>query len=132
MRLLRTKAFRIFADAIMLVAALAVVWHGAMSLVAHPLGGGGHESAVAMLASPSGHSHHHADGASGDHATHEHSKSKLGGDCCSAVSALTLPTQAASMVLIEPPAMIRPVPAVLGDGIAPATPGKPPRPSYQS
>lgn len=132
MRLVRTKARRFFANAIMLIAALAVVWHGAMSLVAHPLNDGHNELPVAMSASAGGHVHHHADGASDDHATHQHGKEKPGGNCCSTVSALTLPTQAASRLLIEPVGMVRPVPAIRGEGIAPTAPAKPPRPTYQS
>lgn len=116
----------------MLVAALAVVWHGALSLVAHPLNGGYHESAVAMSDANGGSIHHHSADTADEHATHQHGKGNPGGDCCSAVSAVTLPTQAASKILIEPVGMIRPIPTILGEGLAPATPAKPPRPTYQS
>ncbi len=121
----------------MMVAAVAVVWHGAVALVAHPPNGGQHEPIVAAAASAAGHVHQHHvhqhnDGAAGNHATHEHGKGKPGGDCCSAVSAVTLPLQNAAKTLIDPVAMVQPIAAILGEGLSPATPAKPPRPTYQS
>jgi hydrogenase/urease accessory protein HupE len=47
MQLFRNRKWRPFPVAIMLVATVAVVWHGAMSLLAHPLTSGSH--LVAMM-----------------------------------------------------------------------------------
>jgi hypothetical protein len=130
--------WRLFPVTIMLVATMSIVWHGAMSLLAHPLIAESHAIAqrVAMsdansVSSPAHHHYGHSSELVERHATHPHSKSKAGGECCSTVGAATLPLPYASHTFVELMGRIKPAPVTLGEGLAPATPAKPPRTTYQ-
>jgi hypothetical protein len=138
MQLFRNRKWRPYPVAIMLVATMAIVWHGAMTLLAHPLTANSH--AIAMTGANSdattdvnpAHHHHGLEAGADKHlATHSHSKSKAGGDCCSTVGAATLPMPYASRTFVELVARIKPAPATFGEGLVPAAPAKPPRTTYQ-
>jgi hypothetical protein len=134
MQTLRRKEWRIYTVAIMLVATMAVVWHGALSYVAHPIFEASQAITVAAVAHTD-YMHDHAIGGhaadQGDHhATHDHGKLKSGNDCCSTVGAATLPALLASKLTVEPLAGLRPAAAVVGEGLAPAAPAEPPRTTY--
>jgi hypothetical protein len=134
MQLFRNRKWRPYPVAIMLVATMAVVWHGAMSLLAHPLTADSHAIAMSDAHSDvsAAHEHHgHKGGLDKQHAAHTHSKSKGGGDCCSTVGAVTLPLQYASRTFVELMGRIKPASDALGEGLAPAAPAKPPRTTYQ-
>ena len=131
MRVLRHKKWRPISVAIMLIATMAVVFHGAVALIAHPLT----NVLTARLAAPLDHADHvhQYDVAQVDHghAKHEHGKSKAGGDCCSTVSAATLPVLIVSNIIPEPAGSIAPARAIVGQGLLPDAPAKPPRTTYQ-
>lgn len=126
----------------MLIAALSVVFHGAFAVMAHPLkveafhNCQGHaEMAVAALTHESvHHSREHSEPSKP--ATHEHGdhhgKIKNANTCCSAVSAVVLPHTQASGTAKVAPTRLRLLLAVTGEGYAPPTPSKPPRPAYQA
>ncbi len=126
----------------MLIAALSVVFHGAFAVIAHPVkieathNCEGHTKlAMAEQSREIAHgSHQHSQSAApatDEHGGH-HGKIKDANTCCSAVSAAVLPrTQAGSIAGIST-ARLRAVLAVTGEGHAPPTPSKPPRPAYQS
>jgi hypothetical protein len=134
MKTLRRKEWRVYTVAIMLIATLSVVWHGAMSYVAHPI----FEASQAITVAAAAHTDHmhdhtlggHAADPGDHHATHDHGKSKSGNDCCSTVGAATLPALVASKFSVEPVSGLRPVAAVGGEGLEAATPAKPPRTTY--
>jgi hypothetical protein len=138
MQLFRNRKWRPFPVAIMLVATMAVVWHGAMSLLAHPLTSDSHavvmadaNSDASLDTSPA---HEHLGTGGGldkPHATHSHSKSKAGGECCSTVGAATLPMPFVPQTFVKLMGAIKPAPVTLGEGLAPAAPAKPPRTTYQ-
>lgn len=130
MHVLRTRQRRAFPVAIMLIAALAVVWHGAMALIAHPLTVSGHTE-MAVVSGHDGHVHAHAAGALGQHAHHEHGKSKSGDDCCSTVSAVTLPVLASAEVTLVTVRLVRRLGSEAGNGLEPSTPTEPPSTAYQ-
>ena len=130
MRLLRDNQIRVLPVAIMLTATLAIVWHGAMSLLAHPLIASSYAETMHVAideALPREHSTDTTD----HHATHEHGKSKSGAHCCSTVSAVTLPAPAASDLVLPVVRLVRPLAAIVGVGIEPSTPAEPPSITYQ-
>lgn len=120
----------------MLLAVLAVVFHGAARVMAHPVGGApasathdhgdcpSHETHVAHAAAiPSA-------GSNTD--THPMPLSASQPDCCAAVSAVVLP--ALGDAAVAAPALSRgvlPQPSALLEGLLPTAPSKPPRTSYQ-
>ena len=130
MRMLRARQNRVVPVAIMLIATFAVVWHGAMSLLAHPLTAASHVEAM-LVASQDAHQHQHLTEAADHHAKHEHGKSRAGGDCCSTVSAVTLPAPVASDVMLMTVRLVRPLGAIVGVGLEPSTPAEPPSITYQ-
>ena len=114
----------------MLIATLAVVWHGAMSLLAHPLIAGNH-SEIMHVAAGQGLPHEHLPDATDQHGSHKHGHSKAGGDCCSMVSAVTLPTPIAADLVLMTVRLVRPLGAIVGVGLEPSTPAEPPSITYQ-
>lgn len=131
MQLFRQRKWRPYPVAIMLIATLAVVWHGAMSLLAHPLAANSY--ALAMTSAVHGnHAHFHARGVDDDHLSHGHGKSKAGSDCCSTVGAATLTGLTATEVTIELLGRVTPTVVLLGESLPPATLAEPPRTNYQS
>lgn len=126
----------------MLISALSVVFHGAFAVMAHPLkveafhNCQGHaEMAVAAHSHESAH-HSHDHSLPSAPATHEHGdhhgKVKDTNTCCSAVSAVVLPRTQTSGIAELAPARLRVLLVVTGEGYAPPTPSKPPRPAYQA
>jgi hypothetical protein len=150
MLMLRTRhVLRTLPRAIMLAAAMAVVFHGAVSVLAHPIAVAApthhivetkthrHLTADRHLNAQS-HVADHADSADHGqqpigprHASHDHGKVIGQGDCCSAVSAVTLPAPIAARLHFGTAGPIRLVNAIASVGQDPAAPTKPPRPTYQ-
>ena len=130
MRMLQDRRVRAAPVAIMLIATLAIVWHGAVSLLAHPLIPN-NSGAIVNVASDDGHQHKHLSDATDHHAKHDHGKSRAGGDCCSTVSAVTLPAPVASAVMLTIVRLVRPFGAIVGVGLEPSTPTEPPSITYQ-
>ena len=128
--------------AIMLFAALSMVLHGAVAVMAHPLtaksfhyceGQGKRAAAEASHEDVHG-PHHHSEVAQSQVVDHpEHcAKLKSTRTCCSAVSAAVLPFAQAGGLFRGAAVRVRAVLTVTGEGYAPPTPSKPPRQTYQS
>jgi hypothetical protein len=66
-----------------------------------------------------------------DGVAQEASTAKPHANCCSAVSALTLPMLLAVIITVAPLGRLDPSAAVAGTGLDPTAPAKPPRPAYQ-
>lgn len=128
--------------AIMLSAALSMVLHGAVAVMAHPLTAksfhyceGHGKRAAAQASHQDAHGSHHHGNVVQSHAV-DHSehcaKLKSTRTCCSAVSAAVLPFVQAGGLFGGATARVRAVRTVTGEGFAPPTPSKPPRQTYQS
>lgn len=114
----------------MLIATLGIILHGAVVLKMDPL----FPTAAVQVADASEHSvlgHHHHGDVSADHAVHQHGKASSGGhQCCSSVSAATLPVLPVSQRIVSRIGRFSPLRDVSGNGLGPAELAEPPRPTY--
>ena len=121
--------------AAMLLAALALVFHGGARALAHP---------IPVDRAPLSHIHsdcasHHS-GTAGEpdaglrqaHGPAHVPTPEIQLDCCAAVCAAVLPLASSARLIVATPSRgVRPQPGARLEGLAPTAPTKPPRTSYQ-
>jgi hypothetical protein len=117
---------------IMMIAALALVFHGAFSVAAHPLAPQAPESHELAQLAPHDHQLDHDDGgAMHDQHAHHDGKPDVKNDCCSTVSAITLPLPYGPVASLRLPARLQIPLMVAGEGLVPGTLPEPPSTTYQ-